>query len=152
MKGSVYQRGTKWYYKFRRPRAGSSTGTYPWITKGGFDTEREAWKACRDAMREADRGRVVKPSTRTVARFLPEWLAAIEPSIDATTWQNWKDYARTYVIPHIGGRAPSKARRTPTLEALREVARRRTGQARPQQRDVRLLVGPSRQGRKPHGS
>ena len=48
-------------------------------------------------MAEADRGRVVKPSTRTVAQFFAEWFAAIEPSIDATTWAN------TYVIPRIGG-------------------------------------------------
>lgn len=102
MKGSVYQRGTKWYYKFRAPQRDPSTGGYPWITKGGYDTEREAWKACRDAMREADRGRVVKPSTRTVAQFLTEWLAAVEPALDATTWRSWSDYARAYVIPHIG--------------------------------------------------
>ena len=102
MKGSVNRRASKWYYKFRSPERDRSTGSYPWITKGGFDTEREAWKACRDAMRDADRGRVVKPSTRTVAQFLSEWLVAVEPTIDATTWQNWKDYALTYVIPHIG--------------------------------------------------
>ncbi|OBJ84073.1 integrase [Mycobacterium sp. 1245852.3] len=54
-------------------------------------------------MREADRGRVVKPSTRTVAHFFAEWFAAIEPSVDATTWQNWSDYATAYVIPRIGG-------------------------------------------------
>jgi integrase len=53
-------------------------------------------------MREADRGRVVKPSSRTVAQYFFEWLSAVEPTMDATTWQNWKDYARTYVIPHIG--------------------------------------------------
>src|SRR5258708_11019810 len=47
--------------------------------------QKEAWQACREAMREADRGRVVKPSTRTVAQFFTEWFAAIEPSIDATT-------------------------------------------------------------------
>jgi len=102
VKGSVYPRGTKWYYKFRVPQRDPSTGGYPWITKGGFDTEREAWKACRDAMREADRGRVVKPSTRTVAQFLTEWLTAVEPALDATTWRSWSDYARSYVIPHIG--------------------------------------------------
>ena len=102
MKGTVLQRGSVWYYKFRLPERDPSTGRYPWITKGGFDTEREAWKACRDAMRDADRGRVVKPSTRTVAQFLTEWLAAVEPALDATTWRSWSDYARTYVIPHIG--------------------------------------------------
>lgn len=44
----------------------------------------------------------VKPSQRTVAEFLTEWFAAIEASIDATTWQNWMDYATAYVIPRIG--------------------------------------------------
>jgi integrase len=102
MKGAVYQRGSKWYYKFRVPQRDPSTGGYPWITKGGYDTEREAWKACREAMREADRGRVVKPSTRTVAQFLTEWLTVVEPALDATTWRSWSDYARSYVIPHIG--------------------------------------------------
>ena len=99
MKGSVRQRGSKWQYQFRAPERDPSTGNYPWITKSGFDTKKEAWQACREAMREADRGRVVKPSTRTVVQFFTEWFAAIEPSIDATTWQNWKDYASAYVIP-----------------------------------------------------
>ncbi|WP_232100555.1 Arm DNA-binding domain-containing protein [Mycolicibacterium litorale] len=99
----MYHRGAKWYYKFRSPQRDPATGTYPWITKGGFDTEREAWKACRDAMRDADRGRIVKPSTRTVGEFLTEWLTAVEPTLDATTWRSWSDYARWYVIPHIGG-------------------------------------------------
>jgi integrase len=102
MKGAVYQRGSKWYYRFRVPQRDPATGRYPWISKGGYDTEREAWKACREAMREADRGRVVKPSTRTVAQFLTEWLTAVEPTLDATTWRSWSDYARAYVIPHIG--------------------------------------------------
>ncbi len=34
-------------------------------------------------MRDADRGRVVKPSTRTVGQFLADGLAAVEP-LDAT--------------------------------------------------------------------
>jgi integrase len=102
MKGFVQQRGSTWYYKFRLPEKDPATGRYPWLTKGGFDTEREAWKACREAMRDADRGRVVKPSSRTVAQFLTEWLSAVEPTLDATTWRSWSDYARWYVIPHIG--------------------------------------------------
>lgn len=103
MKGAVHQRVSRWYYKFRSPERDPSTGSYPWITKGGFETEKEAWKGCREAMREADRGRVVKPSTRTVAQFFDEWFTAVQPSIDATTWQNWKDYAIAYVIPRLGG-------------------------------------------------
>ena len=88
MKGCVRRRGSKWDYRFRGPEKDPSTGDYFWIAKGGFDTKQEAWQACREAMREADRGRVVKPSTRTVAHFFAEWFTAIEPSIDATTWQN----------------------------------------------------------------
>jgi integrase len=102
VKGAVYQRGSNWYYKFRPADRDPSRGTYPWITKGGFDTEKEASKACREATHEADRGRAARTSTRTVAQFFDEWFTAIEPSIDATTWQNWKDYAGTYAIPRIG--------------------------------------------------
>jgi integrase len=102
VKGFVYQRGSKWYYKFRGAETDPSTGNYPWITKGGFDTKKEASSACREATGEADRGRVVRPSRRTVAQFFAEWFAAVEPSIDATTWQNWKDYAAAYLIPWIG--------------------------------------------------
>ena len=53
-------------------------------------------------MRQADLGRVVRPSARTVSQFLDEWFTAVEASFDATTWHNWKDYARAYVIPRIG--------------------------------------------------
>ncbi|MFV9633943.1 tyrosine-type recombinase/integrase [Mycobacterium neumannii] len=102
MKGSVYQRGKTWTYRFRGPERDPATGEYPTISRGGFTTEKEAWKACRDAMREADQGRVLRRSTRTVSQFFVEWFAAVEASMDATTWQNWKDYANAYVVPRIG--------------------------------------------------
>jgi hypothetical protein len=84
MKGFVQQRGSRWYYKFRLPERDPGTGRYSWITKGGFDTEREAWKACREAMRDADGG------------------GSSSRQHDATTWRNWSECARWYVIPHIG--------------------------------------------------
>ena len=34
MKGAVYQRGSKWYYKFRVPQRDPATGGYPWISQG----------------------------------------------------------------------------------------------------------------------
>lgn len=103
MKGSVYRRGAKWYYKFRLPQRDPSTGQFPWVTKGGYDTERDAWEACRKAMRDADRNRIVRPSQQTVGEFVIDWLTAVKPALDASTWRNWSDYARWYVIPHIGG-------------------------------------------------
>jgi hypothetical protein len=103
MKGAVYQRGKTWTYRFRAPERDEATGEYLWLTKGGFATEKEAWKACREAMRDADRGRVVRSSTRSVSQFFDEWFTVIEPTIDATTWRNWRDYAHAYVLPRIGG-------------------------------------------------
>jgi len=84
MKGHGYKRGPSWSYLFDI-EADPLTGKRRQANGSGFKTEREAWKACREAMRESDRGRIVKPSTRTVAQFLTEWLTAVEPTIDATT-------------------------------------------------------------------
>jgi hypothetical protein len=41
-------------------------------------------------MREADRGRVARPSARTVAHFFTEWIAALKPSLNTTTRRNCK--------------------------------------------------------------
>lgn len=103
MKGSVYQRGAKWYYKFRLPQRDPSTGGFPWVTKGSYETEQDAWAACRESMGKADRGQIVRPSQQTVGEFVTDWLTAVQPALDASTWRSWSDYAGWYVIPHIGG-------------------------------------------------
>jgi hypothetical protein len=103
-------------------------------------------------MREADRGRVVKPSARTVAQFFTEWFAAIEPSIDATTWQNWRDYAAAYVLPRIGGERlqrldePQLLKLYARLLAEGRVKRNHNGEM------YAYLGGSSREGRDRHGS
>src|SRR5262252_851318 len=70
----------------------------------GFKTEREAWKACRIAMADYDKGRVVRSSRRKVAAALQEWLDRIEHSIKPSMAQNWRNYAAYYVVPYIGPR------------------------------------------------
>src|SRR5215475_15658428 len=103
MKGHVYRRGKSWSYLFdiepdplsgRRRQANGS----------GFTTEREAWKACRAAMADYEKGRVVRSSRRKVADALEDWLARIEHSIKPSMVQNWRNYAAYYVIPYIGQR------------------------------------------------
>jgi hypothetical protein len=152
MKGAVYSRGSTWTYRFRAPERDPATGEYPWVSKGGFPTEKEAWKACRGAMRDADRGRVVRSSSRTVTQFFEEWLAAIEPTIDATTWQNWRDYAHAYVLPRIGAVHLQRLNEPQLLKLygtlLAEGRIKRDGQ----QCDVRLLVGPNGTGGQPIAS
>ncbi len=102
MRGTVTQRGSSWYYKFRGP-ADPLTGKRPWVGKGGFRNEKEAWKACRAAMKDVDDGRFVRSTGRTLGSFLTdEWLPSIKSSIKPTTWDNWSAYTRSYVVPVIG--------------------------------------------------
>jgi hypothetical protein len=86
------------------PRSGRGprNGNIPDHLEGRICDQDRGVEGLPDAMREADRGRAVRPSARTVAQFLTEWFAAVDASLDATTWQNWKDYARAYVVPRIG--------------------------------------------------
>ena len=102
MKGHVYKRGDTFTYMFDAP-PDPLTGKRRQVTKGGFATEREAWRECREAIKRVDEGRHVAPSRRTVGAFLvDEWLPAIKDSTAATTWGNWKVYAESYVVPVVG--------------------------------------------------
>jgi hypothetical protein len=84
--GAVYQRGKTRTHRLRGTERESAIGKYQTISKRGYSTEKQAW----EAMREADRDRVVRISGRTIAQFFIEWFAAVEPFLDATTWRNWK--------------------------------------------------------------
>ena len=67
MKGHVYKRGKNWSYRFDID-PDPLTGKAPPANGSGYKTEREAWKACRDAMADYERGRPVSSSRRKVAR------------------------------------------------------------------------------------
>jgi integrase len=102
VKGHVYKRGKTYTYIFDGP-PDPLTGERQQVTKGGWETEKEAWKQCRDAMKRAEDGQHVKPSRRTLSAFLTEeWLPAIKDSTAATTWGNWSVYTASYVVPTIG--------------------------------------------------
>jgi len=73
-------------------------------SKGGFTTERDAWKACRAAIADYEKGRVVGSSRRKVVDALEEWLTRIQYSVKPSMIQNWRNYAAYYVIPYIGKR------------------------------------------------
>jgi integrase len=103
MKGHVYRRGKSWSYLFDI-EPDPLTGRRRQANGSGFKTEREAWKACRAAMADYEKGHVVRSSRRKVADALEEWLARIEHSIKPSMVQNWRNYAAYYVIPYIGQR------------------------------------------------
>ena len=103
MKGRVYKRGTSWYYRFDI-EPDPLTGKRRQVNGSGYRTEREAWKACRDAMADHERGRLVSSSRHKVGEALDEWLSRIEHSIKPSMAQNWRNYAAYYVVPYIGSR------------------------------------------------
>jgi hypothetical protein len=99
VKGHVYRRGKTFTYVFDGP-ADPLTGERRQVTKGGWPTEKDAWRACREAIKRAEEGQHVAPSRRTLGAYLvDEWLPAIKDSTAATTWGNWKVYAESYVMP-----------------------------------------------------
>jgi integrase len=103
MKGHVYRRGKTWSYLFDI-EPDPLTGQRRQANGSGFKTERAAWSACRDAIKEYEYGSRVEPSTRTVEQALDEWLTRIKHSLKPSMWQNWRNYSDYYVIPHIGKR------------------------------------------------
>jgi integrase len=103
MKGRVYRRGKSWYYRFDI-EPDPLTGKRRQSNGSGYRTEREAWRACRDAMADHERGRLVSSSHHKVGEALDEWLSRIEHSIKPSMVQNWRNYAAYYVVPYIGSR------------------------------------------------
>ena len=103
MKGHVYKRGKGWSYLFDI-EPDPLTGKRRQANGSGFKTEREAWKACRAAIAEHEKGHAVSSSRRKVADALEEWLTRIEHSIKPSMAQNWRNYAAYYVIPYVGER------------------------------------------------
>jgi integrase len=103
MKGRVYKREKRWYYRFDI-EPDPLTDKRRQVNGSGYKTEREAWKACRDAMAEHEKGRLVSTSRRKVGEALDEWLTRIEHSIKPSMAQNWRNYAAYYVVPYIGSR------------------------------------------------
>ncbi len=103
MKGHVSRRRKSWAYWFDI-EPDPLTGRRRQQTKSGFESEKEAWRACRDAMADHDKGRLVRASRRKVSDAMAEWLMRIEHSLKPSMAQNWRNYAAYYVVPYIGDR------------------------------------------------
>ncbi|MCU1644955.1 MAG: Tyrosine recombinase XerC-like [Nocardia sp.] len=100
--GHVRKRGKTWYYQFRLPEKGPD-GKPVFDSKGGFATEKEAWAACRDAIKAVEQNKRVKRSKITVREFfVDEWLPAIKMVVDATTYDNWQAFVHAYIVPRLG--------------------------------------------------
>jgi integrase len=103
LKGTVVQRGRKWYYvMYGEPDPVTGKRPQHWVS--GFDSDDEAWDALVEANRELRDGTFVKPETLMVEEFLARWLETVAVEIKPTTHANYTALAKSYVIPHIGHR------------------------------------------------
>ncbi len=103
MNGSVTRRKRKgdWEYRFEAGRD-PLTGRRMRLSKAGFATKREAVQAMRKAILEHEKGRSVRPSGTSVAEFMGTWHESVKASVRPTTWVNYRNYIRAYVVPTIG--------------------------------------------------
>lgn len=102
MNGNVSQRAAgEWEYRFDID-PDPMTGKRRRRTKSGFRTRKAAATAMREDISAHERGRSVSKTRRTVADFLLEWHPAVRAGLRPTTWVNYGDYMRAYVLPVIG--------------------------------------------------
>jgi hypothetical protein len=101
VRGSVVKKGDRWFVKIELdPDPGTRRRRQKWHS--GFTTRREAERARVDLLSKFDRGEYVEPSQQTVAEFFADWLKAIEPTVQASTFDSYSGNVHNHVVAHIG--------------------------------------------------
>ena len=101
MRGSVLKRGGSWYVKIELdPDPATGQRRQKWLS--GFRTRRDAERARVDVLSKIDRGEYVETTSQTVAEFFTDWLAAIEPTVRATTFDSYRRNVTNHVVAHLG--------------------------------------------------
>jgi integrase len=145
MKGHVSRRGKTWAYWFDID-PDPLTGKRRQQTRSGFKSEKQAWKECRTAIADYERGRPVAASRRKVAAAFEEWLTRIEHSIKPSMAQNWRNYAAYYVIPYIGQRDVQEIDGTVCDALYAKLLAEGRVKARPKERSITRAVHTRRLG------
>src|SRR4029077_6139161 len=132
MKGHVYRRGKNWSYLFNID-PDPLTGKRRQSNGSGYRTEREAWKACRDAMAEYEKGRAVS-SSRARWRRRRKLNPGLEPKTVVNTrrmlHRAWEDFTtwgwakRNLVSDAQPPRVPRKGRKVCTVAQLQTFLQR----------------------------
>jgi integrase len=73
-------------------------------------TKREAQIECSRLITEIAGGSYVEPSKTTLAVYLDEWLARIEPSVAPRTFERYQEIARKNLVPLLGQTVLTKLR------------------------------------------
>ena len=65
-------------------------------------TRQEVAAKLAEAIRNKDKGLPAINERRTLAAYLQEWLAAVRPTVRASTWDRYEQYVRVHLTPAIG--------------------------------------------------
>ena len=102
MRGTVIKRGGSWSVVVEHGR-NPITGNRIRRWHSGFATKREAEKARTEILSRLDKGTYVEPAKRTLGTFLVEdWLPAVQPRLQASTFDSYQRNVRLHVLPDIG--------------------------------------------------
>ena len=70
--------------------------------KRGFKTEAEAKREMRKIQTQMDEGTFVKPTKRTLAEFLPEWLQSKSLKLRKHTLEVYTGHVNKHIVPKLG--------------------------------------------------
>jgi integrase len=126
MRGHVVKKRGRYYVVVELDKdPGTGKRRRNWI--GGFAKKKEADATLAEMVHRRNVGTYIKPSNRTLAEFLPEWLQAIKPTVRQNTWECYRTDVECRLIPALGARRLDELT-APELNAfytyLREKGRR----------------------------
>lgn len=101
MRGSIVRRGKKYAVVVeldRDPVSGKRRQKW----HSGYRTKRDAERGLAELAGDVAHGTYVAKSRQTVGDFVPEWLAAIEPTVRPSTFDSYKRTVRLHVLPYLG--------------------------------------------------
>ncbi len=79
-----------------------------WRTQSGrrpsetYRLEKDAEKALRDRISEAERGVDNIDRKATLAQFIPEWEASTKTAVKPRSWQSYDQHVRDWIVPELG--------------------------------------------------
>lgn len=100
MRGSVVKRGSTWSVVVEAGRDQSGRRKQRW--QGGYRTKREAQAALAETVHAVNRGAYVPRSRQSLADYVTDWLAAIEPTVRPATHYSYARNLRLHVLPELG--------------------------------------------------
>ena len=65
-------------------------------------TRQEAARLLAVALHDQEHGLPPVPQRQTVAQYLAQWLSAVQPTIEYTTWLRYEQIVRLHLVPALG--------------------------------------------------